>query len=67
MNPTLDALLDILQHNHLCERSSNIMKKSNINSFGLCEDSPLLGNKKVCKFTTEKEEETLLQYSLLHP
>jgi hypothetical protein len=45
MNPTLDALLDILQHNHLCERGSNIMKKTNINSSRLCEDSPFLGDK----------------------
>jgi hypothetical protein len=67
MNQRLDASLDILQHNNPCERSSKIMKKPKLNSFGLHEDSPILGEKKVCKLKMEKEEETHLQYSLLHP
>ncbi len=67
LNPILDASFDILQHNHPCERGSKIMKKPNVNSFILHEDSSLLRESKVCKLTTEKEEKTHLQYSLLHP
>jgi hypothetical protein len=63
----VDASLNILQHNNPCERANNIMKKPNLNSFGLHENSPILRKRKVCKLRREKEEETHLQYFLLHP
>jgi hypothetical protein len=66
MNQRLDVSLDILQHNNPCERGNKIMKKPKLNSFGLHEDSPILRERKVCKFKREKEEETHLRYSLLH-
>jgi hypothetical protein len=49
MNQIIDVSLDILQHNNPCERGNNIMKKPKLNSFGLHEDSPILGERKVCK------------------
>jgi hypothetical protein len=67
MNQRLDVSLDILLHNNPCESGSKIMKKPKLNSFGLLEDSPILGEKKVYKLKREKEEEIHLQYSLLHP
>jgi hypothetical protein len=48
MNQRLDVSLDILQHNNPCKRGSKIMKKSKLNSFRLHEDSPILGERKVC-------------------
>ncbi len=56
MNQKLDASLHILQHNNPCESGSKIMKKPKLNSFGLHGDSPILGERNVCKFRREKEE-----------
>jgi hypothetical protein len=56
MNQRLEVSLDILQHNNPCERGNKIMKKPKLNSFGLHEDSPILGKKKVCKLRRVKEK-----------
>jgi hypothetical protein len=56
MNQILDVSLDILHQNNKCERRSKIMKKPKLNSFGLHEDSPILGEWKVCKFKKKRKK-----------
>jgi hypothetical protein len=66
INQRLDASLDILQHNNPCEKGSKIMKKPKLNSSRLHEDSPILGEKKVCKLKGKRKKKLTL-YSLLRP
>ncbi len=56
MNQRLNASLDILQHNNPCEKGSKIMKKPKLNSFILHEDSPILGENKVCKLRGKRKK-----------